>query len=321
MRPRSQPTQRRLSHVVWLPILCCIAGVPRHSRSRTRRRHVSSTASPTTDFPASACCQRRSAVQRDAHRLLDGAHRCALHLRRGRRYVREMPERRAAGPEPGSLSVAACPARARQRVVVNGNYNFARGGDIAIVDLAQPVYRHFSGGLQSRREAADRNRGTLVGYGRTGGDPNSSRTSASSASPPSRPHGVRLRRGIFPPFRPPTTCASIWSRRAIRAPVTATREVRSSPTSVTAAPWLGSLRASRATRWTARRAPRIFTPTSSATAASSPISSAVIPPMRAAICPRSEHRDLVHGVESALRLPAGRSAPRSRFPPARACCA
>jgi hypothetical protein len=80
---------------------------------------------------------------------------------------------RAGLPDPSQivfLSQHAMPAMA-SAVAVHPNYKFATGGDVAVVTLAQPVTGIVPAAFNRSEKPPLGTAGTIVGYGRTGGDP------------------------------------------------------------------------------------------------------------------------------------------------------
>src|SRR5262245_61122021 len=124
----------------WLAMLCCVATAAAavESAHPLPARIVNGT--PTTDFPSvgllGSCGQLWSATLIGCSTLFTAA-RCICVA-----GADTFAKCRDAGlPDPSRvffLSQHAMPAVA-SRVVVNGNYRFGNGGDLAIVDLAQPV--------------------------------------------------------------------------------------------------------------------------------------------------------------------------------------
>jgi len=156
----------------WLAMLCCIATAAAAVESAHPLPARIVNGAPTTDFPTVGLLvnggQLCSATLIGCSTVLTAAHCiCAAG-------AETFAQCRDAGlPDPSRvrfLSQHAMPAVA-SRVVVNGNYSFGHGGDLAIVNLAQPVTGISPAAFNRTKKPPIGTAATLVGFGRIGGDP------------------------------------------------------------------------------------------------------------------------------------------------------
>jgi hypothetical protein len=80
---------------------------------------------------------------------------------------------RGGGPNPDDVFFLpqSAPMAIARSIAIHQDYNFGRGGDIAVIKLQQPVTGITPMAFNSSAKPALGTAGTIVGYGRIGGDP------------------------------------------------------------------------------------------------------------------------------------------------------